>query len=341
MLAPLSKKALTRFLAVGSARYTWSFLKNCVKVVLGRRIYFNPRDLFFRQYVLHMLGVRSMRQITCTGFSGEGAGSQALMVMHAIAFARSNGLSYVHTPFKTIAHAELPMNEWAAAWESHFNLGAGEAACDLPPHEVVDYCYNFTDLELCFGQNRDELQGHFRRLIPEFRRKYYVDKAPRLTRKVTVAVHVRRGDAGPGHYLSTPSGAVLRTTAAVKAILDRHKLEYGIGVYSHGANAADFAELTALGARLFLNASGIWTIRELIEADILIMAKGSFSYCAALMSDGIKLCEPAVEPRLEEWIVASPDGSLDRAAFERQLDRLIQAKASAIPGGVVSTAPAH
>lgn len=341
MLAPASKKALARFLAVGSARYTWSFLKNCVKVILGRRIYFNPRDLFFRQYVFHMLGVRPIRKITCTGFSGEGAGSQALMVMHAIAFARSNGLSYAHTPFKKIAHAELPMNEWAAAWESHFNLGAGEATCDLPPHKVVDYCYNFTDLGLSSGQNREELQGHFRRLIPEFRRKYYLDKSPRVTRKVTVAVHVRRGDAGPGHYLFTPSGTVLRTTAAVKAILDRHKLEYGIGVYSHGANAADFAELSPLGARLFLNASGIRTLRELIEADILIMAKGCFSYCAALMSDGIKLCEPAVEPRLEDWIVASPDGSFDCAAFERQLDRLMEAKASAFAPDGVSTAPAH
>ncbi len=33
-------------------------------------------------------------------------------------------------------------------------------------------------------------------------------------------------------------------------------------------------------------------MQELIEADILIIAKGCFSYCAGLISDGIKIFEP-------------------------------------------------
>jgi hypothetical protein len=58
-----------------------------------------------------------------------------------------------------------------------------------------------------------------------------------------------------------------------------------------------------LDAELFLDADAIWTMLEMIEADVLIMAKGSFSYVAALISDGIKLCEPCGEPWNSGWNV--------------------------------------
>jgi hypothetical protein len=52
--------------------------------------------------------------------------------MWAINFARICGLTYVHTPFNRIWHADRPMREWVDAWEAHFNLGLGEVAT-IPP----------------------------------------------------------------------------------------------------------------------------------------------------------------------------------------------------------------
>ena len=94
-----------------------------------------------------------------------------------------------------------------------------------------------------------------------------------------------------------------------------------ISVYSQG-EAGEFAGLKDLGADLFLDVDAVWTMQQLIEADILIMSKSSFSYVAALISDGIKLYEPFWHAPLPDWIQLKPDGRFDGAEFESQLDRL-------------------
>jgi hypothetical protein len=86
----------------------------------------------------------------------------------------------------------------------------------------------------------------------------------------------------------------------------------------------------------------IWTLQELIEADVLIMAQGCFSYCAGFISDGIKIFDlremsvndlpgwrwPSVSP-MDSWIPCKADGTFDPEAFERQLLIIIRAKAIA------------
>jgi hypothetical protein len=333
-----------KFLASSAGRSAWRSLKNCIKVAIGRKPNFNERGLFLRQCVLHLTGLRPIRKITCTGLTSEGAGSQALMVMNAINFARFFGLTYLHTPFTQISHADRPMQEWVAAWEALFNLGAGEAVCGIERHDAFNFSHNFNDLDLIFDWYRrnDELADHFKALIPEFRRKFYLNKSPRVTDEVTVAVHIRRGDARPDRpdYF-TSNETILRTIAALRSILDTHKVAHGIRIYSEG-DRADFAEFSGPGVEFFLGVDAVWTMQELIEADILIVAKGCYSYCAALISDGIKILEtiplygndlPAWKwrsyPPEGSWILSLADGSFDSAAFEQQMFLLLQAKSIA------------
>jgi hypothetical protein len=324
---------LLQSLAAAGGRYALRTAKNFIKLLMGRKAFFNEEGLFFRQYFLHLTGLRPIRRVTCTGLPGEGVASQALTIMSTINFARMSGLTYVHTPFSVIHHAERPMKEWAAAWESFFNLGAGEIVSDVRQSEAVNSCYNFNDLELCFGwQGRgDELSRGFRAMVPEFKRKFYLNKSPRTTEEVTVAVHIRRGDvsAERNAHSFTDTETILRRIHAVKLILDAHAVNYRIRVYSQGERA-DFPELSLPGIELFIDVDGVWTMEELIEADILIMAKSCFSFLAALYSDGIKISEPWEDSRpMEGCIRCLAHGSLDRAAFESQLFQLLQAKAMA------------
>jgi hypothetical protein len=333
------------FLVSSTGKSVWRWLRNRIKVLIGRKPYFNEERLFLRQCVLHLAGLRPMRKITCTGHSGEGAGSQALMVMNAINFARFFGLTYLHTPFTHIHHADRPMQEWVTAWEELFNLGAGETVCGMNRHEAVNYSHNFPGLDLIFGSysRNHNLAESFKALIPEFRRKYYLKKSPRVTDEVTVAVHIRRGDAlpdNPDYFTSNES--ILRTITAVKSVLDTHKVEHKIRAYSQG-DVADFAEFSRLGVELFLDVDAVWTMQELIEADVLVVAKGCFSYYAALISDGIKILEPIPltgndylsswkwrsVPLTDSWIPCLADGSFDSAAFERQLFLAIEGKSVA------------
>jgi len=331
-LAPFVK-----FLARGSRKYAWSCLKNCVKILIGRKTFFHDDELFFRQYLLHVFRVRRIERINSPGLDSEGPASQALFIVHAMNFAASSGLRYVHTPFALIPHADRPMNDWAASWEAHFNLGAGEIPCTSPRHKVVSYCSNFTNLQLCFGWwgRKEELDKGFRALIPEIRCKYYANKSRRFNSDLTVAVHIRRGDVSPSqnsHYF-TSTESVLRTVKLVKSILDRYRMKHRIGVYSEG-DSGDFESFhSECGAELFINADPIWTMQELIEADVLVMAKGCFSYYSALISDGVKIFHSSREAFLwesasvEEFIVRELDGSFDAAEFDRQLERVIAARA--------------
>ncbi len=363
-----------RFLLAAGRRYAWRWLKNCIKVLTGREITFDESGLFLRQYVLHLTGLRTIRKITCTGLRGEGAGSQALMVMNAINFARAFGLIYAHSPFTIIQHTDRPMEEWVEAWEALFNLGAGEAVCDVHRLDAVNFSYNFNDLDRCFGwrSRGDELAYRFKAMIPEFRRKYYLNKSPRETVEVTVAVHMRRGyDVSPNDDLFTSTGSILRTIKLVRGVLDSHSIRHKISVYSEG-NAADWADIPELGlskyrvgryldgsngitdlsrpvAESVLDIDAFRAMHELIEADVLITAKSCFSYCAGLISDGIKisetrstsaddlpgwrwldLCPP------ESWLMSQADGSFDTVAFECQLSALIHSKGMAVTNALTS-----
>jgi hypothetical protein len=353
---------LLRFLLAASGGYLWRSLKKGVKILLGRPVYFDEPGLFLWQCILHLTGLRKIRTVTCVRRLGrEGPGSQALAIMNAINFARISGLTYVHTPFIQIHGGKEPMQDWVAAWEGLFNLGDGEVACDVKRHQVVNYCHNFVDLELCLGwrDRRVESALAFKANIPEFRRKYYRNRSPRTTREVTVAVNIRRGGdvsaaLNPIHF--TPTETVLQIATAVKSILDAQNISYRIDVYSNG-HPGDFLEFSQLGARIFINPDVdiIWTMQELIEADVLIVAKSSFSYYAAHISDGIKIFEPLFDissyqiarsflagwawwylSPAADWLPCGADGSFDRAAFEGQLLLLKQAKAmgTAEPGGV-------
>jgi hypothetical protein len=353
---------LLQYIVTEGCRYAWRSLKNCVKTLIGRKPYHDECLVFFRQYILHQLGLQRIWAITCaTNSTWEGAASLASLTMCTINFARVSGLAYLHTPLSIAAHADRPVRQWAVAWESLFNLGAGEEPCNGGTLGVVDAGhYGLLNLDLCFGlrQREMELLDGFRDLIPEFRRKYYLDKSPRTTDEVTVAVHIRRGDVRPNDpYMFTRTETILKTVLAVKSILESHKVPFSIRVYSQG-DVADFAELVPLGVEFFLDADPIWTMQELIEADVLIVAKGNFSYYAGVISDGIKIFEPQIFgpansvrqlpiagtpacplawswpifSKLKSWIPCQSDGLFDPAAFERQLLLLLEAKEKARSG---------
>ena len=72
-----------------------------------------------------------------------------------------------------------------------------------------------------------------------------------------------------------------------------------------------FADLAELGAHLRLDEPALDTHRALVEADILVMSKGAFSYTAGVLNEGITLYDPQKYRPLHGWITRAPDGSFD------------------------------
>ncbi len=86
-----------------------------------------------------------------------------------------------------------------------------------------------------------------------------------------------------------------------------------IEVFSQG-DPSMFDDLRALGAELRLDEPAVTTHRAMVEADILVMSKGAFSYTAGVLNDGITLYDPQKYRALHDWIVRAPDGSFDAGA---------------------------
>src|SRR5271154_5985609 len=83
---------LLRYIVTQGCRYAWQLLKNCIKLLIGRKLYRDERLVFYRQYILHLLGLRPIGAITCAlNEVNEGPCSQAFQVMRTIAFARASG----------------------------------------------------------------------------------------------------------------------------------------------------------------------------------------------------------------------------------------------------------
>jgi hypothetical protein len=277
-------------------------------------------QISLRQCFLHWMRFSAIRKIGYYDAPGQGAGAQALMKMGAIALARSKGLTYIHAPFSLIHHADRPMHRYAADWETHFNLGAGEVIRDEAPRGMLQFDFSSVILSL-FGI--DDMFIEIHRSTPEFRRKYYSNKSIRKNALPTVCVHVRRGDVTPGiPEMWTEISTLAVTLSIIRAVLDAKDIAYRICILSQGERH-DFSELEGPKTEFFLNADPIWTMQEAIAADILVMAKSTFSYVAALLSDGVKIYEPFAPTPPDSWLVRDSSGEFDAIAFDLQFSSLI------------------
>lgn len=319
---------LFRFLFFEGLNYAENCARNSVKLLTRRKPYFSERNIFFRQYLRHLLGIQPIRRVTCSfsWLEGAGAGCQALFTMRAITFARACGLTYVHTPFAAIDHADRPMPLWVDVWEAQFNLGVGEElASESDNREIVNFPCNCVRLAVLFGFfDGCDLVRRFEATIPEFRRKYYWNKSPIQNEVFTICVHIRRGDVTADRFTST--SIFRKIVSEVTAVLDASDISYMIQIFTEG-DPCDLAELNVPGAKIFSDVDAIWSMRQMIGADILIMSKSLFSYVAATISEGIKIGERYYEP-LSGWIIVDSNGEFDRVEFEGQLVHYIEAKTS-------------
>jgi hypothetical protein len=271
--------------------------------------------------------------IMATG-KGDGAGSQAQAAMSALCFAKAHGLAYVHRPFSTIAHAETDMATWVRTWEDYFNLGAFEQrlgdddtpviALDRLPlkpraNPIIVAAEHY--LRYC---NRD-LQA-WERVLPQLRAKFWEGKQRQKRGEISLAIHMRRGDVSAGDRKVannfTPNATFVNTLTRLKELVGSKAPALRIEIFSQG-DPAMFADLAALGARLRLDEPALDTHRALVEADILVMSKGAFSYTAGVLNEGITLYDPQKYRPLQGWIKRKPDGAFDEALVSRRLAQLL------------------
>lgn len=276
--------------------------------------------------------------LTCRGKT-DGAGAQANACISAMAVAEATGLTYLHTPFQRVEHAEGDPDEWTRKWEEFFGLGEGERV--IPPeHEAVGLkafldqpkLWRREGLTLAAPHYQGVCNAHpdlYTAIIPRLRRKYAAHDKSRLAldrgdEQVTVAIHIRRGDVSKSDPVTsgrfTDDARIAHTVSRLQNAIMAQGLTARCHIYSEG-RPEDFARFTDLGCRLHVGRDAFETIHNLAMSDVLVAAKSAFSFVAGLLSEGVKLYEPYDTAAPRDWLVLAADGGFDESLFAARLAR--------------------
>jgi hypothetical protein len=298
------------------------------KDILGFQRSGTDRSFYIAQLVRKLRRGELGRNISITAAGKrDGAGAQAQAVISAIAFADAFGLDYVHSPFRYVCHPEGPVAQWTESWEKTFNFGQGHVQVETCGRPVIPLGDFLKDRSL---RNKDCVVQliHYQHWT-NYNPSAYVSVAPIATRyadRVTgelwqfISTAATYRQRGPLKRI-TPNPPIATTLHRVVALLRARGETPSIRIFSQGA-PEDFKEFAAFGPEFHLDKPAIWTFHQLVEADVLIMARSAFSFVAGILSEGINLYEPFQERPLPNWIVRDANGRFDDEAFGDQLDRL-------------------
>lgn len=269
--------------------------------------------------------------ITCTGKT-DGIGAQVQAIFSTMLFAQEFGMTYVHTPFDKV---------WgsgdAKEWEDFFNLGKSEIAIDdidtgslnvvyidqplfirFKPNTlyVVQHCHSFADS----GSNARLYSNIVDRLVEKYRSSpKEKDQLFNKSEKVNIAIHVRRGDVSETGIHSERYTNNLHYKSLLNSLikmLNELKIGSSIHLYSQGS-AKDFYDLEDFNIHYHLDECVFTTFDNIVEADVIIMSKSTFSYTAALLSKAIIIYEPFWHKPLQKWISLSTKDKKGYAALEQ------------------------
>jgi hypothetical protein len=275
--------------------------------------------------------------ITCSG-KNDGGGAQALAIMSTMLFAHDLGLTYVHTPFIEIAHNDNDDDDWEIKWEDFFGLGAEESHIS----DFSDSSLKVIDLSALskVSSKRDEIlyrvsqchkYGNFSPdrysfISSSLKNKYRLSDKSKyslniFSNRVKISIHVRRGDissVGLNASRYTHNDSILRILNQILQESYNLGLKLSIHLFSQGVKE-DFGELQNLDIEFHLNECVFSTFHNLVDSDVLIMSKSTFSYTAALLSNGVKIYEPFYHKPLKDWIPINRRGGISSVSFRAKI----------------------
>lgn len=306
------------------------------KRVLGMNPYRQRNYLIWKLLKLLDSGQidRSTLSITSRG-KIDGVGAQALAKVSAMALAKAHGLTYVHTPFEVLAHAESEPEAWVEKWEHLLNMGHGHPALDPGSMKIVslgDYISN-PDL---WAQKVVLSDRHFhpfcdlapqwsgevaKELKPAFCEQ---NQAPSAESEFVIGVHVRRGDVSAKdpetkHRFTDSSHTITVLEQVVRAAKEAgHNPLIQLHSNASKEELAEFSEFP--GIQYYAGTSAVETFIALARSNILITAQSDFSVLAGYYCKGIVVCDPRRRAPLPQWIKSTEP----EQTFARELKRRLE-----------------
>lgn len=231
----------------------------------------------------------------------DGLGGQYQRIIGIMALAKKHQCTYVHNPIIKMEHIPNPQTEYLKKIEDYFQIQNHHPHIDdYQYNQVVEF--NRIDEQTILSYKEQAQQKYvnillkiqlpnaildqdtdiYNQIIPHLRQIKQTIPLPYYNSSKNIAVHIRRGDVNnithPGRY--TP-------TLAFKQIIDQLKTHYP------NSNVCIFTEITPENKdefdifqnnqiKIVADEDILTTMEYLIQADVLVMCKSSFSYIAGL-----------------------------------------------------------
>ena len=266
---------------------------------------------------------------TNTLMGGEGIGSQVMSRLSVEYTSTALGYKYCYTPLFDVGHPDGDCATWSKRCEDRFGLGfrrLNVAETGLEPVNFIDYCqnkamwgrkhlvcvrdfYSFTDTKI--DSFHDFIQQ--KRLTSNFNYENKDDK-------FRIAMHARRGDVSyvnnKGRF--TPNSAIIDTISKIRKFANSQNLNYEINLYTNGSDD-DMMDIKSIGINIYNKLPALETLCMLINSDILVTTKSTFSYMAGMISNGLVFYENYTHPAPKKWIKLDSDGSFDAGAASKYI----------------------
>ncbi|MDB5121028.1 MAG: hypothetical protein JWN56_2246 [Sphingobacteriales bacterium] len=250
-------------------------------------------------------------------------------------FARQFGLDFAHIPFSN------------SKWESFLGFGEGETAVvnllnigykkvKLPLFDEFNKAEvalqqkiiaSYTHKKVVFIAEQDQGYRNQFGVMEAIKQKFHTaparikDQLIFDSESFNIAIHVRRGDIVIGQENHNPN-LLMRWQEngyfekVLCRVIDTIKIEKSIAIYvfSQGLKKdfPEFEQFENLHFCLDMNAQD--SFMHMVNADLLITSKSSFSYKPALLNKGIKVCPKDFwhgYPDSEDWILADENGNFE------------------------------
>jgi hypothetical protein len=226
----------------------------------------------------------------------DGFGAIFQNLIYDILFTETRGGKFVYSSIPAIDHNYSGDPGFTAALEKYMGIKDAYSPEGVTQAEVIPFLQSYYTVE----QNIDTMfnSAAFHKLKAAF----YKDKVSRFdSTYMNIAVHVRRfntRDCRTGGT-DTPNSYYLDVINKIRAKYIGRPLKFHI--YSQGM-AISFREYMADDVVLHLNESIQETFTDFVFADILVTSQSSFSYVAALLSNGVVYYQKFWHPPLNHWI---------------------------------------
>lgn len=277
----------------------------------------------------------------------DGMGAQVLAVYSAMVYAKAINIQYMHIRLKKVDHNDKKNPHYEKEIEEYFSLGSNETHIDninIQEYNVIDLnsvkgilrylVFNFLfkpDTQVVFQSEHfhnysNWLPEKYNLIKEELRNKFFATPKNYPLHKsgvaLSLAIHIRRGDVSKDYKDRYTSNSEIRIKLnALIKILNNNSIPFIIHVYSEGEEK-DFIELSDI-AVLHLNDDVFETFYNLVEADILFMAKSAFSFIAALLSKGLIIYDPFWHKPMKQWFIYQ-NGVFSKNKFQTALKEILK-----------------